>query len=114
MTIRVVVVDDSAYIREKVAAVCGADPEFQIVGEAPDGESAIPLIRAAAPDVALVDIMMPGIDGMETARRALAAMPGLKIVALSGHHDYKIVHQMLSLGAVGYLVKDTLVEDLPS
>ena len=105
--IRVVVADDHELVRDGIAAILEAQPDIDIVGTAVDGIDAVDLIRAAAPDVALMDIQMPKLDGVEATRRLVAAGTTTRIVILTtfGHDDN--VLGALRAGASGFLLKDT-------
>lgn len=110
--IRVMVVDDSRDIHVVVATICRANETIRLVGDAYSGEEAISLVRTIQPDVVLVDIVMPGMSGIEAARQIASAQPRVRIIALSSLSEYNFIRDMLALGAVGYLVKDVLAEDL--
>ena len=105
--IRVVVADDHELVRDGIARILEAQPDIDIVGTAADGIEAVDLIRAAAPDVALMDIQMPKLDGVEATRRLVAAGTTTRIVILTtfGHDDN--VLGALRAGASGFLLKDT-------
>ena len=104
--IRVMVVDDNAGFRESLLSLLDAGG-LDVVGEAPSGFAALEMADGLDPDVVLMDVRMPGIDGIETTRRLKSRYPGLGIVALSGHEDQEIVTEMLVAGASGYVLKDS-------
>ena len=110
--IRVLLVDDHVMLRKGVAALLGAEPDISVVGEAGDGEQAIALARALKPDVAVMDISMPGLSGVDATRQILAESPGSKIIALSIHAAKRFVDDMLDAGAAGYLLKESAPEEL--
>jgi signal transduction histidine kinase len=100
------VVDDNAGFRESLLALLDAG-DLEVVGEARSGEEALSIVQNLSPDVVLMDVRMPGIDGIETTRRLKRARPTLGVVALSGHEDQAIVREMLVAGASGYVLKDS-------
>ena len=100
------VVDDNAGFRESLLALLEAG-NLQVVGEAGSGVEALGLVRSLAPDVVLMDVRMPTMDGIEATRRLKADFPDLGVVALSGHEDQEIVRGMLVAGASGYVLKDS-------
>jgi two-component system, NarL family, response regulator LiaR len=110
---RVMVVDDNAGFRESLLALLDTG-DLEVVGEARSGEEALSIVETLSPDVVLMDVRMPGIDGIETTRRLKRARPTLGVVALSGHEDQAIVREMLVAGASGYVLKDSDGEDILS
>ncbi len=104
--VRVLVVDDNAGFRESLLALLDAG-DLEVVGEAGSGAEALEILSTAEPDVVLMDVRMPGMDGIETTRRLKQAHPALGVVALSGHEDQGIVRDMLVAGASGYVLKDS-------
>ncbi|MGZ4136260.1 MAG: ATP-binding response regulator, partial [Actinomycetota bacterium] len=107
------VVDDNAGFRESLLALLDAG-DLEVVGEARSGEEALSIVETLSPDVVLMDVRMPGIDGIETTRRLKRARPTLGVVALSGHEDQAIVREMLVAGASGYVLKDSDGDDILS
>ena len=104
--VRVVVVDDNAGFRESLLALLDAG-DLDVVGEARSGPEALELVPTVDPDVVLMDVRMPDMDGIQTTRRLKQLHPGIGIVALSGHEDQHIVREMLVAGASGYVLKDS-------
>ena len=104
--VRVMVVDDNAGFRESLLSLLDAG-NLEIAAEASSGLEALEMVGTVAPDVVLMDVRMPGIDGIETTRRLKALYPDLGVVALSGHEDQEIVREMLVAGASGYVLKDS-------
>ena len=104
--IRVLVVDDNAGFRESLLSLLEAG-NLQVVGEAGSGSEALSMARSLRPDVVLMDVRMPTMDGIEATRRLKTDFPELGVVALSGHEDQEIVRGMLVAGASGYVLKDS-------
>ena len=105
--VRILVADDHAIIRRGLRALLAHDPEFDIVAEACDGLEAVELAGRVRPDVAILDISMPSRNGLEAARRILAALPGTQIVLLTVHSDESYLLGALKAGARGYVLKNS-------
>jgi DNA-binding NarL/FixJ family response regulator len=110
--IRVLLIDDHALVRAGLARLIASDPELEVVGQAGDGSTGATLARDAKPDVALVDLAMPGLDGIETTRRVLNASPTTQVVVLTAFSDRVQVLAALDAGACGYLLKDAEPDEL--
>lgn len=106
MTLRVVLVDDHRMFREALRPLLAQTPGFEIVGEAGDGQQAIELCAQLAPDVVIMDVSMPGLNGLEATRRLLAERPRTRVVVLSMHADRRFVAETLRAGAAAYVLKD--------
>ena len=104
---RVVLVDDEALVRSGLRLILEGDPTLTVVGEAADGRAAIGTIRHTTPDVILMDIRMPHLDGLAATEQLLAAQPELKIIVLTTFDTDDLVLKALRLGASGFLLKDT-------
>ena len=111
--IRVVVADDHHLIRGGIRALLESIENVQVVAESGDGREALDLITRHLPDIALLDIGMPGLSGLEVLRRVTAVSPKTRVVMLSMHADPLYVSQALQAGAAGYLIKGASVEELP-
>ena len=105
MNIRVMLADDHKILREALRSVLDHEPDIEVVAEARDGVEVIELALADPPDLIVMDIGMPGIDGIEATKRVLAANPAIKVVALSTYSDRRIAQKMLEAGAQAYVVK---------
>ncbi|WP_448656198.1 response regulator [Microbacterium lacticum] len=105
--IRVIIVDDESLVRAALRVFLESSDRFELVGEADNGADAITLVRATQPDVVLMDVQMPIMDGIEATQRLTREFPGLKIVALTTFCTERVIVPMLSAGASGFLVKDT-------
>ena len=112
MSIRVLLVDDHKIVRQGLRALLEKQQDIEVVAEAEDGRDAVRLAAEMAPDVVIMDITMPDLNGVEAAKQILNKSPDIKIVALSIHSDALFVTEMLKSGAVGYLLKDCAFEEL--
>ena len=104
--VRVLVVDDQALFREALVTLLGARPEVEVVGEAGNGQQALERAAALRPDVVLMDLHMPALDGIATTRRLRVTRPGVRVLALTTFDDDEDVFAALRAGALGYLLKD--------
>ncbi|MFB3738305.1 MAG: response regulator [Candidatus Velamenicoccus archaeovorus] len=109
--VRVMVVDDNAGFRESLLMLLESG-DLEVVGEADSGERALGMVGELRPDVVLMDVRMPGIDGIQTTRLLKERFPAVGVVALSGHEDQDIVRGMLVAGASGYVLKDSDGDDI--
>ncbi|WP_236245217.1 response regulator transcription factor [Streptomyces sp. CC210A] len=118
MTIRVIIVDDQAMVRAGFAALLSAQPDIDVVGEAPDGRAGIQVGRSSHPDVVLMDVRMPEMDGLAAARELLNPPPGVthrpKVLMLTTFDVDDYVYEALRAGASGFLLKDAPPADLIS
>lgn len=105
MTIRVLLVDDHQMMRQGLRALLSAETDIEIAGEAADGRTALDLVRTLLPDVVVMDIGMPELNGIEATRQIRTQHPKVRVVALSTHTDKRYVHHMLAAGACGYVLK---------
>lgn len=104
-TIRIVVVDDHDLLREGVSSVLGSFPDIDVVGEARNGETALETVAEVDPDVVVMDLVMPGMGGVEAIRQLREAHPELGILALSSFSDGTRVREVIDAGSTGYLIK---------
>jgi NarL family two-component system response regulator LiaR len=104
--ISVVIVDDHAIVRQGVRAYLGLEPDLLIVGDVDSGEAAVSLAAELIPDVALMDLLMPGIGGVEAIRQIKRISPRTQIVALTSYHDDEYIFPALRAGALSYVLKD--------
>ncbi len=112
MTIRVVLVDDQSMIRTGLRMVLAAEPDIEVVGEAADGAAGVRVVTELEPDVVLLDVRMPGVDGLEAARRILAAGLSTRVVVLTTFDEDEYVTAALRAGVSGFLLKVAPPEDL--
>ena len=110
--IRVVLIDDHLQIHTVVQATLNSTPDFKLVGQGANGQDAIALCEQYKPDIVLMDVVMPIMDGIEATKILHEQFPDIKILVLSSFHDHESVYTMLRNGAVGYLTKDSLAKDL--
>jgi two-component system response regulator NreC len=112
MSIKVLIADDHQIMREGLRAMLEKEHDIKIVGEAVDGRMTERLARELLPDVIIMDVAMPDLNGLEATRQIAAELPGVKIIALSMHDDRRFVLNMLKAGAAGYILKDDAFKNL--
>ena len=112
MPVRIVIADDHRIVREGLRHLLEKRTDFTVVAEASDGEAAVRLAKEVSPDIIILDISMPGMNGIEAARRILAERPGVRVLALSMHSDRRFVIETLKAGASGYVLKDSAFDEL--
>jgi two-component system, NarL family, response regulator NreC len=111
-TVRVFLVDDHMVLREGLKALITAQADMAVIGEAGDGETAWQQINASRPDVVIMDISMPTMNGIQATERLKQVCPEVKVLVLSVHDDTSYLRQMLAVGAAGYILKHTAAEAL--
>ena len=112
MTIKVLLADDHKIVRDGLRTLLEKHADIAVLGEAEDGREALQLAGKLSPDLVVMDIAMPELNGIEATRQILSEHPGIKIVALSMHSDKRFVSEMLKAGASAYLLKDCAFEEL--
>ena len=112
MPIKIVLVDDHNVVRESLKMLINADTEFQVVGEASDGQAALALVEQLTPDIILLDLMIPKLNGLEVAKRVGKRSPRTKIVILSMHSDEAYVVEAFKSGASAYVLKNASADEL--
>ena len=110
--IRILIADDHAVVREGTRRILEQEPDMEVVGEAGDGEEAVNLATSLKPDVAIVDVSMPKMDGIEATRRIKAACPSINVLILSAYDDDQFIFSLLEAGAAGYLLKSIRSREL--
>jgi DNA-binding NarL/FixJ family response regulator len=103
--LRVFLAEDHLVVREGIKRVVNAEEEMEVIGEAGDGLQVLEQVLASRPDIILMDISMPGLDGVQTTRKILEAWPEAKVLALTAHEDRGFLRAVLEDGAVGYILK---------
>jgi len=110
----VLLADDHAIVRQGFRLILDAEDDIEVIGEASSGREAVELAEKLSPDVIVMDVAMPELNGIEATRRITEAMPRTRILALSMHRDSVYVREILRAGARGYLLKDAIDKDLVS
>jgi DNA-binding NarL/FixJ family response regulator len=110
--IRVVVADDHGVLRDGLAGLIAAQPDLELVGAAANGAEAVELCRSAVPDVVLMDLEMPVLDGIDATRAILAELPATVVLVLTSFSDRRRITGALDAGAVGYLLKDASADEV--
>jgi DNA-binding NarL/FixJ family response regulator len=111
--ISVLLAEDHLIVREGLRALLQLEKDIKVVGEADNGREAVRLAASLRPDVVVMDIAMPELNGLEATRQILQAAPGTKVLILSAHSDDAYIERVVELGAAGYLVKQTAAHILP-
>ena len=112
MSIRIILADDHKIVREGLRALIEKQPNMEVIAEAQNGRTAVELVQKLLPEVVIMDVVMPDLNGIEATRQIVAKAPGVKVIALSMHSDRRFVVEMLKAGASGYLLKDCAFEEL--
>jgi len=103
--IKVLIADDHAVVREGTRQILEQEPDIDVIAEAADGEEAVRLAGSSRPDVAIIDIAMPGVDGIEATRQIKSLYPAIAVLILSAYDDDQFIFSLLEAGAAGYLLK---------
>lgn len=112
MSVRLILADDHKIMREGLRALLARQKEIEVIAEAESGRGVVELCAQLHPDVVVIDISMPDLNGIDATRQIVREDPQVKVIALSMHSDKKYVKEMLSAGACGYLLKDAAFEEL--
>jgi DNA-binding NarL/FixJ family response regulator len=110
--IRIIVIDDHALVREGVSRLLEEEPDLRVIGSFDEGNAAVRFAARAAPDVAILDIAMPGASGIDVARRLRAVSPKTQLLMLSMHARTEYIHQALWAGASGYVLKESAGDEV--
>jgi DNA-binding NarL/FixJ family response regulator len=110
--IKTLLADDHTIVREGLRSLLLADKEIEVVGEAHNGREAVEMAAALRPEVVVMDIAMPVLNGLEATRQILTAQPGTKVLILSAHSDDAYIDRVIAVGAVGFLIKQTSAQIL--
>ena len=112
MKIKVIIVDDHQMVREGLRSLLVGEKDMEVIAEAGDGWEGVRLAEKLTPDVVIMDIAMPELNGIEATRQILARTTGVRVLVLSMHSDQRFVERTLKAGASGYLLKDCAFEEL--
>lgn len=114
MSTRILLVDDNAMVREGLVSLIEHKPntDMKVVGEAEDGEKALGLVRKLLPDIVVMDVAMPNVNGVEATRRIVSKFPKVKVIGLSIHSEEGFVCNMIKAGASGYVLKVSIFDEL--
>jgi len=112
MSIKVLLADDHKIVRDGLRTLLGKNAEVKVVGEAEDGRTTVQLAKKLSPDIVIMDVAMPDLNGIEATRQVVAEHPGIKVIAVSMHSDKRFVAEMLKAGASAYLSKDYAFDEL--
>ena len=112
MSIRILLADDHKIVRDGLRTLLEQQSDMEVVGEAEDGRTTVQRVREQSPDVVIMDIAMPDLNGIEATRQILTEAPGVKVIALSMLSNRQFVVNMLKAGACGYMLKDCAFEEL--
>jgi DNA-binding NarL/FixJ family response regulator len=112
MSTKILLADDHKITREGLRSLLEKQPDMEVVAEAEEGHRAVRLVREMHPDIAIMDVTMPDLNGIEATQKIVSECPNVKVIALSMHSDTLFVTEMLKSGASGYLLKDCAFEEL--
>jgi len=112
MSIRVIIADDHKIVRSGLSSLMQKEADIEVVAEADNGREAVRLALELAPEVVVMDVAMPELNGIEATRQIIDALPGTKVIALSMHAEKRYIMEMLKAGASGYILKDSAYEEL--
>ena len=112
MTIRILVADDHCIVREGLCSLIKGYPEYVVAGQAESGREAVTLTRRLGPEVVIMDISMPDLNGIDATRMCIETFPQVKVIALSVHSDRRYVLGMLKAGAKAYILKESAFQEL--
>ena len=112
MSIKILLADDHRITRQGLCSLLEKEPDMEVVAEAQDGRTTVRLVREVLPDVVIMDVTMPDLNGIEATRQIVGEFSDIKVIALSMHSDTLFVTEMLKSGASGYLLKDCAFEEL--
>lgn len=111
-TVRILLVDDQGIILDGLEALIAQNPRFQVCGRANDGQAALEQAKALRPDVVLMDVSMPGMDGIEATRRVKKEVKGTEVLVLTMYNNEEFIRELMDVGAAGYLLKNTSRQEL--
>ena len=112
MSIRILLADDHKIVRDGLRTLIGKEAGMEVIGEAENGRKALKMAEKIRPNVVIIDVTMPDMNGIEATKKMVTEIPGVKVIALSMHSDRRFVLGMLEAGASGYLMKDCAFDEL--
>ncbi len=112
MSLRILLADDHKIVRDGLRALLEKNPDVVVVGEAEDGRTTVQLVKKLMPQIVIMDVAMPDLNGIEATRQIVAECPDVKVIAVSMHSDKRFVSEMLKAGASAYLSKDCAFDEL--
>ena len=112
MGIRIIIADDHKIVRDGLRGLIGTQNDMEVIGEADNGMAAVKLASKVSPDIVIMDVSMPDLNGIEATRKIKSAVPNANIIALSMHSDRRFVLAMLEAGVKGYVIKDSAFAEL--
>lgn len=112
MRIRIIIADDHKMVREGLRSLLEKQPDMEVIGEAENGRTMLKLVQDMSPNMIIMDVAMPDLNGIEATQKVMAKMPSVKVLALSMYSDKRFVAGMLRAGALGYLLKDCAFDEL--
>lgn len=112
MKTKILLVDDHKILRDGICSLVKGYNDIEVIGEAPDGKTALQMVRELHPDLVIMDISMPDMNGIDATRKIRNEHPDIKVIALSMHHDKQFVAEIFRAGASGYLIKDSAFDEL--
>lgn len=114
MSVQIIIADDHKLMREGLGSLLSQQADIEVVGQANNGREAVQLAERIRPDVVVMDVSMPDLNGIDATRQIVSKAPGTKVIALSMHSDRQFIAEMFRAGAKGYLLKDSAFEELAS
>jgi len=112
MKIKILLVDDHQILRDGIRSLVKGYDDMEVIGEAADGREALNMVEKLSPDIVIMDISMPDLNGIDATRMIINEAPDVKVIALSMHHDKQFVSEIFKAGASGYLIKDSAFDEL--
>ena len=112
MSTRILLADDQELFLHGLRALLEKEPDLEVIGESRDGREAVRTARELEPDLAIMDIGMPSLNGLEATRRIVTEHPGIKVLVLSVHQEARVIRSAFEAGAAGYLLKECATEEL--
>ncbi len=112
MSIRIILVDDHRIIRQELCSLLESQPDIEVIGQAKDGQNAVELVREMQPEIVIMDVTMPKLNGMEATRQITQLFPKVRVIGFSGHTDNSFIMGMLKAGALAYVPKHCIFDEL--